>query len=100
MQVKFGEFNTMQNEDIQQIHPDEIAGYLIKRSPTNKALFNVFAVDDNYEPLFCVECDLSLEEAQQKVDAVNKEFYPVVPTETELVEIQIAEEKRIFKVAK
>ena len=90
----------MKNEDIQQINPDEIAGYLIKRSPTNKALFNVFAVDDNYEPLFCVENDLSLEEAQQKVDAVNKEYFPVVPTETELVEIQLAEEKRIFKVAK
>ena len=100
MQVKFGEFNVMQNEDIQQINPDEIAGYVIQRSPTNKALFNVFAVDDNYEPLFCVECDLSLEEAQQKVDAVNKEYFPVVPTETELVEIQLAEEKRIFKVAK
>ena len=100
MQVKFGEFNAMQNEDIQQINPDEIAGYLIKRSLANKGLFNVFAVDDNYEPLFCVECDLSLEEAQQKVDAVNKEYFPVVPTETELVEIQLAEEKRIFKVAK
>ena len=47
MQVKFGEFNAMQNEDIQQIHPDEIAGYLIKRSLTNKGLFNVFAVDHN-----------------------------------------------------
>ena len=100
MQVKFGEFNAMQNEDIQQINPDEIAGYLIKRSPTNKALFNVFAVDDNYEPLFCVESDLSLEEAQQKVDAVNKEYFPVVPTETELVEIQLAEEKHIFSVKK
>ena len=100
MQVKFGEFNAMQNEDIQQINPDEIAGYLIKRSPTNKALFNVFAVDVTYEPLFCVECDLSLEEAQQKVDAVNKEYFPVLPTETELVEIQLAKEKRIFKVAK
>ena len=100
MQVKLGEFNAMQNEDIQQINPDEIAGYIIQRSPTNKALFNVFAVDDNYEPLFCVECDLSLEEAQQKVDAVNKEYFPVVPTETELVEIQLAEGKRIFKVAK
>ncbi len=90
----------MQNEDIQQIHPDEIAGYLIKQSPTNKALFNVFAVDDNYEPLFCAECDLSLEEAQQKVDAVNKEYFPVVPTETELVEIQLENEQRIFSAAK
>ena len=90
----------MQNEDIHQIHPDEIAGYLIKRSPTNKALFRVFAVDWLYEPLFCVESDLSLEEAQQKVDAVNKEYFPVLPTETELVEIQLAEEKRIFSVKK
>ena len=97
MQVKFGEFNAVQNEDIQQIHPDEIAGYLIKRSPTNKALFNVFAVDDNYEPLFCVECDLSLEEAQQKVDAVNKEYFPLP---TELVTIQLENEQRIFSAAK
>ena len=100
MQVKFGEFNAVQNEDIQQIHPDEIAGYLIKRSPTNKALFNVFAVDDNYEPLFCVECDISLEEAQQKVDAVNKEYFPVVPSPTELVTIQLENEQRIFSAAK
>ena len=90
----------MKNEDIQQINPDEIAGYLIKRSPTNKALFNVFAVDDNYKPLFCVESDLSIEEAQQKVDAVNKEYYPVLPTETELVTIQLENEQRIFSAAK
>ena len=90
----------MKNEDIQQINPDEIAGYLIKRSPTNKALFNVFAVDDNYESLFCVECNLSLEEAQQKVDAVNKEYFPVVPSPTELVTIQLENEQRIFSAAK
>ena len=100
MQVKFGEFNAMQNEDIQQIHPDEIAGYIIQRSPASNFLFDVFAVNHKGELLVCVECDLSLEEAQQKVDAVNKEYFPVVPTETELVEIQLAEEKRIFKVAK
>mgnify|MGYP000889958574 FL=1 len=100
MQVKFGEFNAVQNEDIQQIHPDEIAGYLIKRSPTNKALFSVFAVDWLYEPLFCVESDLSLDEAQQKVDAVNKEYFPVVPSPTELVTIQLENEQRIFSAAK
>ena len=100
MQVKFGEFNAMQNEDIQQIHPDEIAGYLIKRSLTNKGLFNVFAVDWLYEPLFCVESDLSLEEAQQKVDAVNKEYFPIVPSPTEVVTIQLENEQRIFSAAK
>ena len=100
MQVKFGEFNAVQNEDIQQINPDEIAGYIIQRSPASNFLFDVFAVNHQGELMVCVENDLSLEEAQQKVDAVNKEYFPVVPTETELVEIQLAEEKRIFKVAK
>ena len=98
MQVKFGEFNAVQNEDIQQIHPDEIAGYLIKRSPTDKALFNVFAVDDNYEPLFCVECDLSLEEAQQKVDAVNKEYFPVVPSPTEATFIEVGGIYKVYNI--
>ena len=90
----------MQNEETIQINPDEIAGYVIQRSPASNFLFDVFAVNHEGELLVCVESDLSLEEAQQKVDAVNKEYFPVVPTETELVEIQLAEEKRIFKVAK
>ena len=100
MQVKFGEFNAKNNEDIQQIHPDEIAGYVIQRSPASNFLFDVFAVNQEGGLLVCVENDLSLEEAQQRVDAVNKEYFPVLPTETELIEIQLAEEKRIFKVAK
>ena len=100
MQVKFGEFNAMQNEDIQQIHPDEIAGYVIQRSPASNFLFDVFAVNHEGELLFCVESDLSLEEAQQKVDAVNKEYFPVVPSPTELVTIQLENEQRIFSAAK
>ena len=100
MQVKFGEFNAKNNEDIQQIHPDEIAGYVIQRSPASNFLFDVFAVNQEGGLLVCVENDLSLEEVQQRVDAVNKEYFPVLPTETELIEIQLAEEKRIFKVAK
>ena len=90
----------MQNEETIQINPDEIAGYVIQRSPASNFLFDVFAVNHEGELLVCVESDLSLEEAQQKVDAVNKEYFPVLPTETELVEIQLAKEKRIFKVAK
>ena len=100
MQVKFGEFNAVQNEDIQQIHPDEIAGYVIQRSPASHFKFSVFAVDSDGDHLFCAASDLEFEKATALVDAVNKEYYPVVPTETELVEIQLAEEKRIFKVAK
>ena len=41
MQVKFGEFNAVQNEDIQQINPDEIAGYILLRSPTEVAFVEV-----------------------------------------------------------
>ena len=100
MQVKFGEFNAVQNEDIQQINPDEIAGYILFRSPTDKFKFNCYAVDKEGELLFCAASDLDFEKASALIEAINKEFYPVVPTETELVEIQLAEEKRIFKVAK
>ena len=100
MQVKFGEFNAVQNEDIQQIHPDEIAGYIIQRSPASNFLFDVFAVNHQGELMVCVENDLSLEEAQQKVDAVNKEYFPVIPSPTELVTIQLENEQRIFSAAK
>ena len=90
----------MKNEDIQQIHPDEIARYVLLRSPTDKFKFNVYATDRDNELLFCAASDLDFEKASAWVEAINKEFYPVLPTETELVEIQLAEEKRIFKVAK
>ena len=90
----------MQNEDIQQIHPDEIAGYVIQRSPTSHFKFNAYAVNSDGDYLFCAASDLDFEKATAIVDAVNKECFPVVPTETELVEIQLAEEKRIFSAAK
>ena len=100
MQVKFGEFNAMQNEETIQINPIEIAGYIIQRSPASHFKFSVFAVNSDGDYLFCAASDLDFEKATSLVDAVNKEYFPVVPTETELVEIQLAEEKRIFKVAK
>ena len=100
MQVKFGEFNATQNEETIQINPDEIAGYIIQRSPASHFKFSVFAVNSDGDYLFCAASDLDFEKATSLVDAVNKEYFPVVPTETELVEIQLAEEKRIFKVAK
>ena len=98
MQVKFGEFNAVQNEDIQQIHPDEIAGYVIQRSPASHFLFDVFAVNQEGELLVCVESDLSLEEAQQKVDAVNKEYFPVVPSPTEVAFVEIGGESKVYNI--
>ena len=90
----------MQNEDIQQIHPDEIAGYVIQRSPTSHFKFNAYAVNSDGDYLFCAASDLDFEKATSLVDAVNKEYYPVLPTETELVEIQLENEQRIFSAAK
>ena len=88
----------MQNEDIQQINPDEIAGYIIQRSLASNFLFDVFAVNQEGELLVCVESDLSLEEAQQKVDAVNKEYFPVVPSPTEVVFVEIGGESKVYNI--
>ncbi len=90
----------MNNEETINIDPAQIAGYILLRSPTDKFKFNCYAVDSEGDYLFCEASDLDFEKATALVDAVNKEYYPVLPTETELVEIQLAEEKRIFKVAK
>ena len=87
------------NETI-QIDPSLIAGYILLRSRVDKFKFNCYAVDKEDVILFCAASGLDSEEASTWAEAINKEFYPVMPTETEIVEIQLAEEKRIFKVAK
>lgn len=87
------------NETI-QIDPSLIAGYIFKRSPESHFKFNIFAVSENGELLFCYASAVDFEKASSWVDALNREYYPVIPTETELVEIQLAEEKRIFNVKK
>ena len=98
MQVKFGEFNAMQNEETIQINPIEIAGYIIQRSPASNFLFDVFAVNHEGELLVCVESHLSLEEAQQKVDAVNKEYFPVVPSPTEATFIEVGGIYKVYNI--
>ena len=98
MQVKFGEFNAVQNEDIQQIHPDEIAGYILFRSPTDKFKFNCYAVDKEGELLFCAASDLDFEKASTWIEALNKEFYPVVPSPTETAFIEIGGESKVYNI--
>ena len=83
-----------------QIPPEQIAGYVFKRSPASHFKFNCYAVDSDGDLLFCLASDLDFEKASSWVDALNREYYPEVLTETELVEIQLAEEKRIFNVNK
>ena len=87
-------------EDELQVNPALIAGYVIQRSPTSRFLFNVYGVDSDGDYLFCAASDLDFEKATSLVDAVNKEYFPVVPSPTELVTIQLENEQRIFSAAK
>ena len=87
-------------EDEIQLDPSLIAGYILLRSPTDKFKFNVYATDKDNELLFCAASDLDFEKASAWVEAINKEFYPVVPSPTELVTIQLENEQRIFSAAK
>lgn len=90
----------MNNEETINIDPAQIAGYILLRSPTDKFKFNCYAVDKEGELLFCVAFDLDFDKASAWIEAINKEFYPVVPSPTELVTIQMDNEQRIFKVVK
>ncbi|WP_219729007.1 hypothetical protein, partial [Pseudomonas protegens] len=69
-------------------------------SPASHFKFSVFAVDSDGDYLFCAASDLEFEKATALVDAVNKEYFPVVPSPTELVTIQLENEQRIFSAAK
>ena len=88
----------MQNEDIQQIHPDEIAGYIVQRSPASHFKFNAYAVNSNGDYLFCAASDLEFEKATALVDAVNKEYFPVVPTPTEVAFVEIGGESKVYNI--
>ena len=83
-----------------QVSPEQIAGYIFMRSPALHFKFNVFAVDSDGDLLFCLASDLDFEKASSWVDALNREYYPEVLTPTELVEIEIAGQKRIFNIKK
>ena len=98
MQVKFGEFNAVQNEDVQQIHPDEIAGYILLRSPTDKFKFNAYAVNPDGDYLFCAASDLDFDKASAWLEAINKEFYPVVESPTETVFVEIGGESKVYNI--
>ena len=85
------------NETI-QIPPELIAGYIIQRSPTDRNLFNIYATDSEGELLFCAASDLTFEKASAMVEAINKEFYPVVESPTETVFVEIGGESKVYNI--
>ena len=85
-------------EDEIQVDPSLIAGYILLRSPTDKFKFNVYATDRDNELLFCAASDLDFEKASAWVEAINKEFYPVVPSPTETAFIEIGGESKVYNI--
>ena len=81
-----------------QIPPELIAGYILLRSPTDKFKFNVMAVDSDGDLLFCAASDLTFEKASAMVEVVNQEHFPVVPSPTEVVFVEIGGESKVYNI--
>ena len=81
-----------------QINPEDIAGYIIRRSCTSRLLFNVYATDCKDELLFCAASDLSAEKAMAVVDALNEEYYPYVMTPTEATFIEVGGVEKVYNI--
>ena len=84
--------------DTIELDPSLIAGYILLRSPTDKFKFNCYAVDKEDELLFCAASDLDFEKASAWVEAINKEFYPVVPSPTEVAFVEIGGESKVYNI--
>ena len=85
-------------EDEIQVDPSLIAGYILLRSPTDKFKYNVYATDKEDELLFCAASDLDFEKASAWVEAINKEFYPVVESPTETVFVEIGGISKVYNI--
>ena len=88
----------MNNEEAINIDPAQITGYILLRSPTDKLKFNGYAVDKEGELLFCAASDLDFDKASAWIEAINKEFYPVVPSPTEVAFIEIGGESKVYNI--
>lgn len=84
----------------EEINPKDIAGYRLVRSFFNNKLFNVFAVNDKDDLLVCMKSDINFEEASYIVETMNAPYECMIPSETELVEVRVKNEPRIFNVVK
>ena len=86
-----------ENESI-YVNPDSIAGYAIRRNLSSNLLYDVFAVDSEGEILFCAYAGIGYYEASNWVDSMNTEYFPVVPTPTEAVFIEIGGVEKVYNI--
>lgn len=84
--------------DTIELDPSLITGYILLRSPTDKFKFNCYAVDKEDELLFCAASDLDFEKASAWVEAISKEFYPVVPSPTEVAFVESGGESKVYNI--
>ena len=84
--------------DTIELDPSLIAGYILLRSLTDKFKFNCYAVDRDNDLLFCAASDLDFEKASAWVEAINKEFYPVVPSPTEVAFVEVGGESKVYNI--
>ena len=100
--MKHNTLNNQQNltdsDETIQIPPEIIAGYIIHRSPTDKFKYNIYAVDSDGDLLFCAASDLTFEKASDMVEVVNQEHFPVVPSPTEAVFVEIGGESKVYNI--
>lgn len=100
--MKYNTLNHQQDfadsNETEVIPPELIAGYIIQRSPTDKFKFNIYATDSDGDLLFCVASDLTFEKASAMVEVVNREHFPVVPSPTEAVFVEIGGESKVYNI--
>ena len=87
-------------EETTEINPADITGYRLVRSFFNNKLFNIFLVNAKDERLVCMKSGMDFEEASYLVETMNAPYQCMIPSETELVEVQVKSEPRIFKAVK
>ena len=89
----------LQNPKLNSIRVEDVAGYRIIRSFFNKTLFNVHAVNVKGDLLVCVSADIDFDTASALVETLNAPHEVEILhdlQETELVEVQVQKEGRIF----
>lgn len=92
-----------ENQALESISAEQVAGYRIVRSFFNNTLVNVHAVDKNNDLLVCISPDMQLDKATALVEVLNAPYELDeidYLQETELVHVEVAKQERIFTAVK
>jgi len=72
-------------EVLSSVPEDVVVGFIVRKSLSQRNLFDIFSVDKHQDLIACVETDLEMEVALEIVSAVNSTF-PTYLTDTEMLE--------------